>query len=50
MRQPSHRGVSGCRDIFAPQQRSGLKIDLIMEETLVLVTSDPNGTLKGAAD
>ncbi len=36
--------------MYAPQHRPGLKIDLIMEETLVLVTTNVNGELEGAAD
>jgi DNA-binding transcriptional LysR family regulator len=45
--------ASGFVDVaimYAPQQKPGLKIDLIMEETLVLVTTDPRGRLKKGAD
>ena len=31
--------------MYAPQHLPGLKIDLLMEETLVLVTTDPEGAL-----
>jgi DNA-binding transcriptional LysR family regulator len=45
--------ASGFVDValmYAPQHRPGLKIDLIMEETLVLVTTDPKGRLKDGDD
>lgn len=45
--------ASGSVDValmYAPQHRPGLKIDLLMEETLVLVTNDPKGRLKNDAD
>ena len=45
--------ASGFVDVaimYAPQNRPGLKIDLILEETLVLVTTDSKGRLKGAND
>lgn len=45
--------ASGFVDVaimYAPHDRPGLKIDLIMEETLVLVTSDPKRQLKGSFD
>jgi len=45
--------ASGFVDValmYAPQHRPGLKIDLIMEETLVLVTTDAKGLLKEASD
>ncbi len=40
--------ASGMVDVaimYAPQHRPGLKIDLLMEEELVLVTTDPEGGL-----
>lgn len=40
--------ASGLVDVaimYAPQHRPGLKIDLLMEEKLVLVTTDPEGRL-----
>lgn len=45
--------ASGAVDVaimYAPQHRPGLKIDLLMEETLVLVTTDPKGRLTQNAD
>jgi DNA-binding transcriptional LysR family regulator len=45
--------ASGFVDVaimYAPQHRPGLKIDLIMEETLVLVTTDPGGNAKVGRD
>ncbi|MGE0849693.1 MAG: LysR substrate-binding domain-containing protein [Hyphomicrobiaceae bacterium] len=45
--------ASGFVDVaimYAPHDRPGLKIDLIMEETLVLVTSDAKRQLKGSFD
>lgn len=36
--------------VYAPQHRPGLKIDLIMEEKLVLVSSSPNPGPVGGAD
>jgi DNA-binding transcriptional LysR family regulator len=45
--------ASGFVDVaimYAPQNRPGLKIDLIMEETLVLATTDPKGRLKDGND
>jgi DNA-binding transcriptional LysR family regulator len=44
---------SGMVDIavmYAPQNRPGLKIDLLVEEELVLVTTDPNAHRLGASD
>src|SRR5665213_1516931 len=41
--------ASGLVDVaimYAPQHRPGLKIDLLMEEELVLVTTDPDGGLR----
>lgn len=43
-------GVVDVALMYAPQHRPGLKIDLIMEETLVLVTSDPKGRLMAGKD
>lgn len=40
--------ASGLVDVaimYAPQHRPGLKVDLLMEEKLVLVTTDPEGAL-----
>ena len=45
--------ASGLVDVaimYAPQHRPGLKIDLLMEETLVLVTTDPAGRLMDETD
>jgi len=45
--------ASGLVDVaimYAPQHRPGLKIDLLMEETLVLVTTDPAGRLVDETD
>ena len=45
--------ASGFIDVaimYAPPNRPGLKIDLIMEETLMLVTTDAKGRLKDAND
>jgi DNA-binding transcriptional LysR family regulator len=45
--------ASGFVDVaimYAPQHRPGLKINLIMEETLVLVTTDAKGRLKEGND
>ena len=45
--------ASGMVDIavmYAPQQRPGLKIDLLMEEKLALVTTDPEAHLLGGSD
>lgn len=36
--------------MYAPQHRPGLKIDLLMEEELVLVTSSPDGRLSDDLD
>jgi DNA-binding transcriptional LysR family regulator len=33
--------------IFAPQHRPGLKVDLLIEEKLVLVTTPPDGAPSG---
>lgn len=37
-------GVVDIAIMYAPQHRPGLQIDLLMEEELVLATSDPQGT------
>ncbi len=45
--------ASGLVDVaimYAPQHRPGLEIDLLMEEKLVLVTSDPEGRLTGETE
>ena len=45
--------ASGMVDVammYAPQHRPGLKIDLLTEEKLVLVTTDPESRLLGGAD
>ena len=45
--------ASGMVDVaimYAPQHRPGLKIDLLMEEKLVLVTTDPEARLLGGTD
>jgi LysR family transcriptional regulator, flagellar master operon regulator len=45
--------ASGFVDVaimYAPQHRPGLKIDLIVEETLVLATTDAKGRLEKAGD
>ncbi|BCH32950.1 hypothetical protein MesoLjLc_48800 [Mesorhizobium sp. L-8-10] len=45
--------ASGMVDVaimYAPQHRPGLKIDLLMEEKLVLVTTDPKGRLTDGTD
>ncbi len=45
--------ASGLVDVaimYAPQYRPGLKIDLLMEETLVFVTTDPAGQLSNETD
>lgn len=36
--------------LYAPQQRPGLRIDLLIEEKLVMVTTDPRGRPPKAAD
>jgi hypothetical protein len=36
--------------MYAPQHRPGLKIDLLLEERLVLVTTNPDATLAGESD
>jgi hypothetical protein len=36
--------------MYAPQYRPGLKIDLLMEEALVLVTTDEKGVLSDETD
>jgi DNA-binding transcriptional LysR family regulator len=43
-------GVVDVAIMYAPQNRPGLKIDLIVEETLVLVTSDAKGRLREGDD
>jgi DNA-binding transcriptional LysR family regulator len=45
--------ASGMIDLaimYAPQHRPGLKIDLLMEEELVLVTTDPEARFMNGAD
>ncbi len=45
--------ASGMVDVaimYAPQHRPGLKIDLLTEEKLVLVTTDPEARLLGGSD
>ena len=45
--------ASGLVDVaimYAPQHRPGLKIDLLMEEKLVLVTTDPEARLLDGTD
>ena len=45
--------ASGFVDValmYAPQHRPGLKIDLLMEEALVLATTDPKGRMTADAD
>jgi DNA-binding transcriptional LysR family regulator len=45
--------ASGFVDVaimYAPQHRPGLQIDLLLEETLVLVTTDPKGRLTADVD
>lgn len=45
--------AAGLMDIavmYAPQHRPGLKIDLLLEERLVLVTTNPDATLAGESD
>src|SRR5688500_10305508 len=43
-------GLVDAAIMYAPQHRPGLKIDLLMDEELVLVTTDPDGRLSDAAD
>ena len=43
-------GLVDAAIMYAPQHRPGLKIDLLMDEELVLVTTDPEGRLSDAAD
>ncbi|RUM97605.1 LysR family transcriptional regulator [Pseudaminobacter arsenicus] len=43
-------GLVDIAIVYAPQHRPGLKIDLIMEEKLVLVSSSPNPGPVGGAD
>ncbi len=48
-----HQVASGLVDaalMYAPQHRPGLKIDLVMEEKLVLVTTSPDGRLLDELD
>jgi DNA-binding transcriptional LysR family regulator len=45
--------ASGLVDVaimYAPQHRPGLKIDLLMEEKLVLLTTDPEGRILEGSD
>ncbi|WP_244493966.1 LysR substrate-binding domain-containing protein [Mesorhizobium sp. Root172] len=45
--------ASGLVDVavmYAPQHRPGLKIDLLMDEKLVLVTTNPEARLMGSTD
>ena len=41
-------GLVDAAVMYAPPHRPGLKIDLLMEEKLVLVTTDPEGSSGGA--
>jgi len=43
-------GLVDAAIMYAPQHRPGLKIDLLMEEELVLVTTRPDGALTDDAD
>src|SRR5439155_20904900 len=43
-------GLVDAAVMYAPPHRPGLKIDLLLEEKLVLVTTDPEASLIGAAD
>jgi LysR family transcriptional regulator, flagellar master operon regulator len=43
-------GIVDVAIMYAPQHRPGLKIDLLTEEKLVLVTTDPESRLLGAGD
>jgi DNA-binding transcriptional LysR family regulator len=43
-------GLVDAAIMYAPQHRPGLKIDLLMEEKLVLVTTDPEGRLLDEKD
>jgi DNA-binding transcriptional LysR family regulator len=41
-------GLVDAAVMYAPPHRPGLKVDLLMEETLVLATTDPKGTSDAA--
>lgn len=43
-------GIVDLAIMYAPQHRPGLKIDLLTEEKLVLVTTDPKSRLLGGVD
>lgn len=43
-------GVVDVAIMYAPQHRPGLKIDLLMDEELVLVTTNPNAELADSVD
>lgn len=43
-------GLVDVAVIYAPQHRPGLKVDLLLEERLVLVTTDPEASHVGDAD
>lgn len=43
-------GVLDMAVMYAPQHRPGLKVELLLEEKLVLVTTNPAATSDGAAD
>jgi DNA-binding transcriptional LysR family regulator len=43
-------GLVDAAIMYAPQHRPGLKIDLLMEEELVLVTSDPQSRVSDVTD
>lgn len=43
-------GLVDAAIMYAPHQRPGLEIDLLMEEKLVLVTTDPEGRLSDDTD
>jgi LysR family transcriptional regulator, flagellar master operon regulator len=43
-------GLVDAAIMYAPQHRPGLKIDLLMEEELVLVTTNPEAALSGDTD
>jgi DNA-binding transcriptional LysR family regulator len=43
-------GLVDAAIMYAPQHRPGLEIDLLMEEKLVLVTTDPEARLSGDLD
>jgi DNA-binding transcriptional LysR family regulator len=43
-------GIVDIAVMYAPPHRPGLKIDLLLEEKLVMATTDPGGGAVGAAD